>query len=163
MWRVAVLAGVLLLATGIGLWWRVRNGRITTVDATPTGWEPDLVRQPTLSSLGVDPTAAQVTLLQFSSAFCQPCRATRAVLGEVAAMMPGVQHVEVDAESHLEAVRELDIRRTPTVLFIDPAGRVVKRASGQPRKVDVIAATAPFLPSRPRGETSLPDIGTTGT
>ena len=32
----------------------------------------------------------KATLLQFSTAFCAPCRATRRVLAEVAAMVPGV-------------------------------------------------------------------------
>jgi len=55
-------------------------------------------------------------------------------------MVDGVAHVEIDAESHLDLVRRLDIRRTPTVLVVDPDGRIAKRASGQPRKADVIAA-----------------------
>jgi thiol-disulfide isomerase/thioredoxin len=82
----------------------------------------------------------RATLVQFSSAFCQPCRATRVVLGEVAGMVEGVAHVEVDAESHLELVRRLDITRTPTVLVLDAAGRIRKRATGAPRRADVIAA-----------------------
>ena len=49
-------------------------------------------------------------------------------------------HVEIDAESHLDLVRRLDVRRTPTVLVLDAAGRIVRRASGQPRPVDVVAA-----------------------
>ena len=49
----------------------------------------------------------RATLLQFSSAFCAPCRATRRTLAEVAAMVPGVTHVEVDAEHHLDLVRRL--------------------------------------------------------
>lgn len=82
----------------------------------------------------------RATLVQFSSAFCRPCRATRSTLAEVAGMVDGVTHVEIDAEEHLALVRELDIVKTPTVLVLDPAGRVVRRASGQPRRVDVIAA-----------------------
>ncbi|MFJ3670667.1 thioredoxin family protein [Streptomyces sp. NPDC090106] len=82
----------------------------------------------------------RATLVQFSSAFCAPCRATRRVLGEVAELVPGVTHVEIDAEAHLDLVRELDILKTPTVLVLDAAGRVVRRATGQPRKADVIAA-----------------------
>ncbi|MFG3023446.1 TlpA family protein disulfide reductase [Streptomyces sp. NPDC048254] len=82
----------------------------------------------------------RATLVQFSSAFCAPCRATRRVLGEVAAMVPGVSHVEIDAEARLDLVRELEILKTPTVLVLDAAGRVVRRATGQPRKADVIAA-----------------------
>ncbi|MFF9851701.1 TlpA family protein disulfide reductase [Streptomyces litmocidini] len=82
----------------------------------------------------------RATLVQFSTAFCQPCRATRRTLAEVAAMVPGVEHVEIDAEERLDLVRELGIVRTPTVLVLDAAGRVVRRAAGQPRRVDVIAA-----------------------
>ncbi len=82
----------------------------------------------------------RATLLQFSSAFCAPCRATRRVLAEVTAMVPGVAHVEIDAEQHLDLVRRLDILKTPTVLVLDADGRIVRRAAGQPRKADVIAA-----------------------
>ncbi|HEX3493034.1 MAG TPA: thioredoxin family protein [Streptosporangiaceae bacterium] len=86
------------------------------------------------------PLGERATLLQFSSAFCAPCRATRRVLAEVADMTEGIAHVEIDAESHLDLVRELGILRTPTVLVLAADGRIVRRASGQPRKVDVIGA-----------------------
>ncbi|MGW0826807.1 TlpA family protein disulfide reductase [Streptomyces sp. NPDC002845] len=82
----------------------------------------------------------RATLVQFSSAFCAPCRATRRVLGDIAGMVPGVSHVEIDAERHLDLVRRLGILKTPTVLVLDADGRVVRRATGQPRKADVIAA-----------------------
>jgi hypothetical protein len=54
-------------------------------------------------------------------------------------MTDGVAHVEIDAESHLELVRRLDVRRTPTVIVLGPDGRIARRASGQPRKADLIA------------------------
>jgi thiol-disulfide isomerase/thioredoxin len=99
-------------------------------------------RQPaqlvTVAELGQS-LGSRATLLQFSSAFCVPCRATRRILAEVAGMTDGVVHVEIDAESHLDLVRRLDVRRTPTVLVLGPDGQVRKRASGQPRKADVIA------------------------
>jgi thiol-disulfide isomerase/thioredoxin len=82
----------------------------------------------------------RATLVQFSSAFCQPCRATRRVLAEVARMVPGVAHVEVDAESHLEWVRRLGVERTPTTLVLDAGGGVVRRAAGVPRRNEVLAA-----------------------
>ncbi len=82
----------------------------------------------------------RATLVQFSSAFCAPCRATQRILSDVAGMLDGVRHVEIDAESHLDLVRRLDIRRTPTVLVLDADGDLVTRASGQPRRADVIAA-----------------------
>ncbi|MGI8330045.1 TlpA family protein disulfide reductase [Actinomadura scrupuli] len=83
---------------------------------------------------------SRATLVQFSTAFCAPCRATKRILGEVTDMVDGVAHVEIDAETHLELVRRLGIVRTPTVLILDGAGRVVRKAVGQPRKADVIAA-----------------------
>jgi thiol-disulfide isomerase/thioredoxin len=96
-------------------------------------------RAVTVAELG-QPLGTRATLLQFSSAFCAPCRATRRVLTDVAGMTDGVAHVEIDAESRLDLVRRLDVRRTPTVFVLGPDGRIVKRASGQPRKADVIAA-----------------------
>ena len=82
----------------------------------------------------------RATLLQFSSAFCTPCRATRRTLADVACLVPGVAHVEVDAEHHLDLVRTLGILRTPTTLVLDSAGREVTRATGAPRKEQVLAA-----------------------
>ena len=82
----------------------------------------------------------RATLLQFSSAFCAPCRATRRILDDVARAVPGVRHVEVDAEEHLDLVRRLGILRTPTTLVLDAAGREITRASGAPRPAQVLAA-----------------------
>ncbi|WP_433015515.1 TlpA family protein disulfide reductase [Kribbella sp. CA-294648] len=93
----------------------------------------------TAAELGAE-LGERATMLQFSSAFCAPCRATRRTLAEVESMVDGVRHIEVDAELHLELVRRLDIMRTPTVLVLDASGAIVTRASGQPRKADVIAA-----------------------
>ncbi|MFF3016821.1 thioredoxin family protein [Streptomyces sp. NPDC057939] len=89
--------------------------------------------------LGREP-GERASLVQFSTAFCQPCRATRRILAEVAGLVPGVAHIEIDAERNLDLVRALGIAKTPTVLVLDAAGRVVRRAEGMPRKADVIAA-----------------------
>jgi thiol-disulfide isomerase/thioredoxin len=147
--RLVILLGVLLLSTAGGLVWRRANGRLRArTEPAPTtepADRPPPVPAGVLADLGVDPAAAPVTLLQFSSAFCAPCRATRRVLGEVVDLLPAVHHVEVDAEAHLDSVRALSVLRTPTVLILDGTGRVVNRASGQPRKADVVAAVAPYL------------------
>jgi thiol-disulfide isomerase/thioredoxin len=82
----------------------------------------------------------RATLLQFSSAFCAPCRATRTILSDVADVVPGVVHLEVDAEHHLELVRALDVLRTPTTLILDASGSEATRASGAPRKEAVLSA-----------------------
>ncbi|MBB5776837.1 thioredoxin family protein [Nonomuraea jabiensis] len=96
----------------------------------------------------------RATLVQFSTAFCQPCRATRRILADVSGIVPGVTHVEIDAESRLDLVRRLDIMRTPTVLVLDTSGRIVKRAAGLPRKADVLAALAAAVSPPPSHESS---------
>jgi thiol-disulfide isomerase/thioredoxin len=111
------------------------------VDGRFRGKSEDDVDRVTAAEVGGE-LGERATLLQFSSAFCAPCRATRRTLAEVEGMVDGVRHVELDAESHLELVRRLDILRTPTTLVLDSTGAVVKRASGAPRKPDVIAALA---------------------
>lgn len=85
-----------------------------------------------------DELGERFTLLQFSSAFCAPCRATRRVLADVAGVVPGVRHLEVDAEHHLDVVRRLGILRTPTTLILDVAGRELSRATGAPTKLQVL-------------------------
>ena len=114
------------------------------------------VRHAEPESVGAQETAASVlddtewsdrlgeraTLLQFSTAFCAPCRATRRILAEVAEAVPGVAHIEVDAEHHLDLVRRVGVMRTPTTLVLDKAGVEVTRAAGAPRKEQVLQALA---------------------
>ncbi|MFI1926034.1 MULTISPECIES: thioredoxin family protein [unclassified Streptomyces] len=127
-----VCVAVLAAASAYGVLHKRRSGRVR-VRGRDDG-----------KRLGADRLGGELgeraTLVQFSSAFCAPCRATRRVLGEVADVVPGVTHMEIDAEAHLDLVRELDILKTPTVLVLDADGRIVRRATGQPRKADVIAA-----------------------
>ncbi|GAB3822530.1 thioredoxin family protein [Kribbella italica] len=129
----AVVAGVLLSVLKTWYDGRFRASRAAERRAVENG------DQLTADDLGVE-LGERATLLQFSSAFCAPCRATRRVLAEVEGMVDGVRHVEIDAESNLELVRRLNILRTPTVLVLDATGGTVTRASGAPRKADVIAA-----------------------
>ena len=169
-----VLLGVLLAATAFGIWHRATSGRIRDArpaagasgpagagavpgitpaadDDPPVDIEADL---PDERSAALAPALAgrlgpRATVVQFSTAFCQPCRATRRILEEVTAMVPGVAHIELDAEDNLDLVRALDIRRTPTVFFLDGTGTVRKHASGLPRKPDVIAALGELIPGEP--------------
>ena len=136
------LIAALVVATGIGLAWKRTSGRMRPASAPrPASAAAPAAAGPLITGadLGL-PLGQRATLVQFSTAFCAPCRATRQILAEVAGMVDGVAHVEIDAESRLDLVRQLDIRRTPTVLVLGPDGHIAKRASGQPRKADVIAA-----------------------
>jgi thiol-disulfide isomerase/thioredoxin len=154
-----VLVAVLVITTAFGLAWRRRQGRLRAVGAAgrpaphPDGSPPGdgaggaAAGQPALTAADLQhELGPRATLVQFSSAFCAPCRATRQILGEVAGTLDGVSHVEIDAESRLDLVRRLGIFSTPTVLVLGPGGAIARQASGQPRKADVIAALGELLP-----------------
>jgi thiol-disulfide isomerase/thioredoxin len=162
---IAIVA--LVAATLIGVLWRRRDGRLRahrpaapalasgagTAEVAETAGAAGSGRADERGRLSAADLGAELgdraTLVQFSTAFCAPCRATRGVLGEVAAMVSGVRHVEIDAESRLDLVRRLGVLRTPTVLVLDGAGRIVRRGSGRPRKADVIAALGTAIPADP--------------
>ena len=90
------------------------------------------------------PLGQVATLVQFSSAFCQPCRATRLLLDGIAKRVDGVTHIEIDAESHLDLVRELNVTRTPTTFILDKTGVIVGRAVGLPKRDEVLAWISPL-------------------
>lgn len=132
---VLVVVGVFLALFGV---WKLRHdGRMRNNVSRPVL---------TASQVG-QPLGEKATLVQFTSAFCSPCRATRRILDEVAQMVPGVKHVDLDVDEFLDLAREMNVSRTPTVLVLDADGGIVKRASGQPRKADVIAALGEAIPA----------------
>lgn len=127
-----IIVASVLLALVVGGWRAYADGRFRRsepVRSTPA----DPLIPP-------DQLGERATLLQFSSAFCAPCRATRRVLADVAEVVPGVVHVEIDAEQQLDLVRRVGVLRTPTTLVLDERGHEVTRASGAPRKEQVVAA-----------------------
>lgn len=128
------IAVILALASAYGFWYQRSRGKIRAVKQDPVGaLNADILGQ----ALG-----SRATLVQFSSAFCTPCRATKLLLQNVVADMPDVRHMDIDAEAHLELVRQLDIRSTPTTLFLDSEGVEVGRAVGAPHRDQVINALA---------------------
>ncbi len=159
-----VLLVAVVVALGFGGYRAATDGRfrgthrIRHVEDAPPDPHPDGAAAAPVTGPAADSVWARVaavvpeveagtrgTLLQFSSAFCAPCRSTRRLLGEVAEMVPGVTHVEVDAEHHLDLVRHLGIMRTPTTLVLDAGGHEVSRAAGVPAKPQVVAALGGLL------------------
>jgi thiol-disulfide isomerase/thioredoxin len=141
---IAVVA--VLVALAVGLYRAATDGRFRGTHrvrgAEATADEPSGPVE--VSVVAGTPWAHQLgeraTLLQFSSAFCAPCRATRRVLADVAAATPGVIHIDVDAEHHLDVVRRLHVLRTPTTLVLDARGRELGRAGGVPTRDLVLQA-----------------------
>jgi thiol-disulfide isomerase/thioredoxin len=142
------LAAALAAATLIGVALRRRAGRFRAGSgragarrAAPASSEATALTEADLGGkLG-----ERATLVQFSTAFCAPCRPTRQLLAQVAGTVDGVRHIEIDAASRLDLARRLRISSTPTVLVLGPDGGIVRRAVGLPRKADVLAAVGSVI------------------
>jgi thiol-disulfide isomerase/thioredoxin len=124
---------VLGAATAYGLWYQKSRGKIQAKALTGKALTSEIIG----GDLG-----SRATLVQFSSAFCTPCRATRTLLENVVTDLSDVRHVEIDAETNLALVRKLDIRSTPTTLILNRFGVEVGRAVGAPKRDQVLATLA---------------------
>ena len=149
-----IAVGAVALALVVGLWRLATDGRfrgthVVRGDAGAVDGGSTVEAGPADAPAGAELVATvgeqlgdRATLLQFSSAFCAPCRATRRVLSEVTDLVEGVRHVEVDAEHHLDATRAFGILRTPTTVVLDASGVEVTRATGAPSRDQVLSALA---------------------
>lgn len=141
---LVILVLAVVVAVGFGLHRRRVDGRFGGAAPAESAEAAEAAEGTAWTSVAAAlPDAAlgeRATLVQFSSAFCAPCRTTRVVLADVAERHDGVAHLEIDAEQHLDLVRALDVRRTPTTLILDPSGRELTRAAGAPRREQVLAA-----------------------
>lgn len=124
------LIAIVIATLAYGRWNKARTGRIQLRPNTTLVYERS-------EKWGVS-LGERATMVQFSSVFCTPCRATRTLLEDIAQSISGVVHVDIDAESHLDLVRELDIRSTPTTLFLNRFGVEVGRAVGAPKRDQVL-------------------------
>ena len=130
-----VVLAVLAAATVAGLVYRARYGRLRAV---PAGGD---------LPAGLVPSGDGVVLLHFTSATCAPCRQVRAVCADLVEHLDGVRHVEVDADVHLDAVKQLDIWRLPTLLIVDRQGRVARRTVGVPKRAELRQTVTEVLAS----------------
>ena len=92
---------------------------------------------------GNEQTEARLTL--YTSAFCEPCMQTRAVLAEAARLAPRVAVTELDVARNVEQAERDGIRLTPTVIVASQDGTEVFRAEGVPTLAQVLAAAAKAL------------------
>jgi thioredoxin family protein len=144
---LVALVVVLAAASAAGFLMRLRQGRFrqsktTTVlaaDSAGPGRDASPAGVLSAADLGA-PLGAQATLVQFSTEVCAYCGPTRELLTEVARERDGVSFVEIDAAERMDLTRRLHILSTPTVLVLDALGGITSRASGPPRKADLLTA-----------------------
>jgi thioredoxin-like negative regulator of GroEL len=149
MGGLIVVVAVLAAASALGLAQRRRQGKFKTLGGTapaasPGGTGTGVRDVLTAADLGA-PLGTRATLVQFSTEFCSNCPPTRRMLSQVAAEHAGVELVEVDAAARLDLARRLNVLSTPTVVVLGPDGTIASRASGLPRKSDVLAVVGSVL------------------
>jgi len=139
-----LLVVVLAAASAAGFAVQRRQGRFRSTGeaATVPATAPGTVL--TAADLGA-PLGERATLVQFSSEVCAYCGPTRELLAEVARDREGLAFVEIDATERFDLTRRLRVFSTPTVLVLAADGSIVERASGRPRKSDVLAAVGTVL------------------
>jgi thiol-disulfide isomerase/thioredoxin len=134
---IAILLGLVALATVLGLVWKARTGRVnTTSRQTRNG---DAVNLPEV------PLNGRATLLQFSTEVCAPCVPTRRVLGQIAASTDGVDHIDLDLTHRPDLAAQFNVLQTPTTFILDRDGVIRARIGGAPRQADVRAALESIL------------------
>ena len=142
----ALLAAV-AATVALGLVWRAREGRVRRRKGSEAE-EPVFDQMPAelRQRLADEPEDdARVTLLQFSTTFCAPCRHARILLADFAERTEGVRHVEVDLTHHPEWSTPLRVHRTPTTLALDATGRELFRVGGVPRRDELAETVRPHL------------------
>ena len=123
---------IFALASTYGIWYQASRGKVKAK-------KKRAIANPLLETEIGGEFGSRATFVQFSSAFCTPCRATRALLSDLTADLDDVRHIEIDAEKNLDLVRKLDIRSTPTTLVLNGEGVEIGRAIGAPKRAEILA------------------------
>lgn len=131
-----VAVGTLVLAGAAGLLLRARSGRVGRAKASALPTEVLAVLDP----------AASVTLVQFSTTFCAPCRHTRVLLGDLAERTPGLAHADIDLTDRPELAARMAVLRTPTTVAVSSGGAELLRVTGLPRRDELLSALRAHLP-----------------
>jgi thiol-disulfide isomerase/thioredoxin len=128
--RVVVVVGVIVVAVLAGRWWQRRDGAVRRSGDTA-------LRRDHLDAVGLDLAGAQAGAVLLGSSTCTPCDSVKEVLGALEAERPGFRWVYADAAEHLDLTQTHRVLRIPTVLVLEPTGRIVARSSGIPQVDDL--------------------------
>jgi hypothetical protein len=143
---------VVLLAASSGAWW-VASRRAARFRPAGGHLLPGRPPAPGESLTSTDLTrdlGTRGTFVQFSSATCATCPQVRRVLTELVTTEPGLVHVDLQSEDHMDLVRRFSVFRTPTVLLLDPDGAVHSRTSGPLSPARALAALTQLSPATTR-------------
>ena len=141
--RLVIALGVVAVSTVLAVLWRRREGRFDEAEGRFTPAELGVVK--------LDQPSA--VLVEFYGEDCAPCVTVQKRIGKIAAEVPDVQIVSIDAGARMDVADRHEVRRVPTLFVLDPDLRVIWRASGVPSE-DAIrdALLGPNWAGRPAPE-----------
>lgn len=138
-----IVCAVLIIVGFGGAWLKRNNGKFKEPGTATSQGDAVVFTEAELGK----PLGSSLTVVQFSSTFCQPCVATKRVVAHVLGQVSveGIESIEINAEENLDLTRKASIMRTPTVILLDPEGVVVSRASGELRPQPFVRALGQAL------------------
>jgi len=120
--RLVVALAVASLSVVLALLWRRREGRFDAAQGRFTPADLGVVKLDRPSAV----------LVEFYGEDCAPCVTVQKRIGKIAAEVPDVQIVSIDAGARMDVADRHEVRRVPTLFVLDPDLRVIWRASGVP-------------------------------
>lgn len=133
--EMLLLIGVILVSSIFGIYRNRTDGAVKT---------PTVGSFVTAQELGHEMGTA-ATFVQFSSPYCQPCKATHRIIEELTVGQSEIAHVDLQVADHLDLVNQLRVLRTPTTVLLDAHGHIEFRAEGLPNLLDLESALKKVL------------------
>jgi thioredoxin 1 len=73
-------------------------------------------------------------LVDFTAAWCPPCRVMKPILAELAEELPDVRFVELDVDDNLETTARYGVMSMPTFLLFRAGEPVLKLIGARPKR-----------------------------
>ena len=147
--RLLIVVVFLVVAGGFTVWWRRREGRFTEGSGRFDRVDLGLQRRERPSAI----------LVEFFGEHCAPCITVGERIDKIAAVVPDVRVVRIDAGARLDLADRYEVRRVPTLFVTDQDLRIIWRASGVPSEDAVMQALlGPDWAGRPHPEHDDPRL-----
>jgi thiol-disulfide isomerase/thioredoxin len=145
--RISIAIAVAAVSLGLALLWRRREGRFTEGSGRFDRADLQLARRDKPSAV----------LVEFFGEDCAPCDVVQARIDKIAAEIPDVSVVSIDAGARMDVADRHEVRRVPTVFVLDEDLKIIWRASGVPSEDSIRnALLGPDWAGRPHASIPSP-------
>ncbi len=116
-----------------GLGYKPERAAEVVGEPRAAAYDPDTVPAPVSNALARARTANRLTLVDFYAAWCDPCKVLESTIlvdPRVRDALEEYEFVKVDSDRHVEPSDYFNVVGLPTIVVLDPGGRVVYRREG---------------------------------